>query len=565
MTKLVNDPREFVSQALAGYTAAQSGRVLAVPDAGVVRAAQAPEGQVAVVMGGGSGHFPAFAGWVGVGFGHGAVCGNIFSSPSAEQIMAVSKAASNGGGILFAPINYAGDILHFGAAAVKLREEGVDVRMRAVTDDIVSAPTEDYLDRRGIAGAFIVLKMACAAAEAGQSLDEVERVMVAANRATRSFGAAFGGCTLPGAKEPMFAIPPGRVAVGLGIHGEPGTAEAVCGTADQMADLLVDGLFEERPPEAGRRVAVLVNGLGATKYDELSIIYRRVAERLADAGMEPVAPVVGEQVTSLDMAGLSVSFTYLDDELETLWLAPADVASFTRGQPPLRASRASVPVGVAERPPVRPGSPGSAALAVELAAKIGLARDILAANEDRLGAIDAVAGDGDHGAQMVVGCTAAADAVAVVLPLGPGLGTVLAEAARAWSERAGGTSGALWGAGLEAAARELGDEVVPDAAGAVRAVRAFADGIVSRGGARAGDKTMVDSVLPFASALAARVEAGDGLAGAWRAAARAADAAAQATAAFSSKRGRSKLHGDRSIGTPDPGAASFALIVLGTG
>ncbi|MDR2253125.1 MAG: dihydroxyacetone kinase subunit DhaK, partial [Bifidobacteriaceae bacterium] len=307
MTKLVNDPHDFVSQALAGFAAAQSDRVLAVPGAGVIRAAEPPGGQVAVIMGGGSGHFPAFAGWVGAGFGHGAVCGNIFSSPSEAQILAVARAAESGGGILFSPINYAGDILHFGAAAEKLRQDGIDVRLAAVTDDIVSAPAEDHHERRGIAGAFIVLKMVGAAAEAGGDLRQVEQVMIRANAATRTFGVAFGGCTLPGGAEPMFTIPPGRMAVGLGIHGEPGTAEVDLVSADQVADLLVDGLLAERPSEAGRRVAVLVNGLGATKYDELSIVYRRVAQRLAAAHMTPVAPVVGEQVTSLDMAGLSVT------------------------------------------------------------------------------------------------------------------------------------------------------------------------------------------------------------------------------------------------------------------
>ncbi|MDR1186355.1 MAG: dihydroxyacetone kinase family protein [Bifidobacteriaceae bacterium] len=561
MTKLTNDPHDFVAQALEGYAAAQPDRVMAVPNGGIVRASRSPAGQVAVVMGGGAGHFPAFAGWVGAGFGHGAVCGNIFSSPSEDQILAVAHASDNGGGMLFAPINYAGDMLHFGAAAAKLRAQGTDVRMRAITDDIVSAPSRDYLRRRGIAGAFIVLKIVGAAAERGDSLDEVERIMIKANSATRSFGVAFGGCTLPGASEPMFVIPPGRMAVGLGIHGEPGTGEVDRGSADQVGDLIIDGLFNERAPVAGGHVAVLVNGLGATKYDELSIIYRRVAERLAAVGLTPIAAVVGEQVTSLDMAGLSVSLTYLDQELEELWMAPADVASFSRGVVGKHERRSLAPVPRAVQHQVEPGSQASQMAAVELTLKIELVKQVLTAHEARLGAIDAVAGDGDHGTGMVLGSAAGAAAAQELLTRQAGAGTLLSGAARAWSKHAGGTSGALWGAGLEAAAAVLGDQDSPSSQMVAQAAGAFAEAIVRRGGAALGDKTMVDAVVPFAEGLAAGAAAGLGLTEAWRQAAQDAQLAAAATARFPSRRGRSRLHGERSVGTADPGATSFALIV----
>lgn len=560
MTRLVNDPQLFAGEALAGYAAAEPDRVLAVRG-GVVRAAASPPGSVAIVMGGGSGHFPAFAGWVGPGLGHGAACGNVFASPSEGQILSVARAAHAGGGILFAPINYAGDILHFGAAAETLRAEGLDVRLAAITDDIASGPPDDRASRRGIAGSFIVLKIAGAAAERGATLDEVERILIAANDATRTFGAAFSGCTLPGASEPLFRVAPGRVALGLGIHGEPGTSEAPLDSADQVADLLVDGLFAERTPHVGDRVAVVVNGLGATKYDELFVVFARVRLRLEEAGATVVAPVVGEQVTSLDMAGVSVSICLLDDELESLWTAPADVFSFSRGTvAPAGGRRAEV--GAAPPPSdVAAGSSDSRTAAAAIAAALARAAAAIADAQGELGRIDAIAGDGDHGAGMTRGADAAAAAAAAVVARSGGAGTTLRAAGEAWSDAGGGASGALWGSGLRAAAEVTGDSAPVTSAVAARAVRAFADAVVERGGAEPGDKTMVDAILPFAAELEARATAGEDFTVAWAAAAASASAAAAATASLEPRRGRSRLHVARSIGTPDAGAVSFALVV----
>jgi dihydroxyacetone kinase len=511
-------------------------------------------------MGGGSGHFPAFSGWVGPGFGSAAACGNIFASPSENQILSVARSADSGGGVLFVPINYAGDILHFSAAVEKLRLDGVDARMIAVTDDIASASTDDRALRRGIAGSFTVLKIIGAAAEAGQSIDTVERIAIAANEATRSFGVAFSGCTLPGSAEPLFTVPAGRVAVGLGIHGEPGISESELGSADDIADLLVDGLFAERAPEAGRPLAVLVNGLGATKYDELFVVFDRVRARLEAVGMSLVAPVVGEQVTSYDMAGLSLSVTYLDDELERLWLAPADSASFTRGEI-AGGQRRTVTTESAPEIDVPPASSESRAAVAWLVAQLKSAEAVLVANESLLGELDAVAGDGDHGAGMVRGVTAAVSAAVDIAAKDAGLGSVLASAGAAWSDRAGGASGALWGAGLTAAGEAIGNETVPGPQILVRAISAFGAAIGARGGAIVGEKTMIDAIDPFAEEFAASIRRGAKPVDAWRDAATRAREAADATAGLIARRGRSRTHGDHSVGTADPGATSFALLV----
>ena len=334
MTRLVNSVRDFPAEAVRGFALANARYVQQV-HGGVVRSTASPEGQVAVVLGGGSGHYPAFAGWVGPGMAHGAVCGNIFASPSASQVQSVVRAADNQGGVLLGFGNYAGDVLHFGQAAEQLRAEGVDVRIVTVSDDIASDTPTNSAQRRGIAGDLLVFKIAGAAAEDGLDLDEVERVARRANARTRSLGVAFGGCTLPGADHALFEVPDRIMAMGLGIHGEPGISEAPLGTAAEVADALLEGVLEEEPQREvdgyTGRVAVLLNGLGATKYEELFVVYSRVAERLDQLGLTVVEPEVGEHVTSLDMEGLSLTITFLDAELEQYWTTPVDTPAFRRG------------------------------------------------------------------------------------------------------------------------------------------------------------------------------------------------------------------------------------------
>ncbi|HLK15004.1 MAG TPA: dihydroxyacetone kinase subunit DhaK, partial [Fimbriimonadaceae bacterium] len=244
MSHLVVNANTFAAEAVAGYIAANPRYVRQV-DGGVVRSTLIPQGQVALVVGGGSGHYPGYTGFVGPGLGSGAVCGNIFASPSSGQVYRVAKSVERGAGVLLAIGNYAGDVLHFGVAAERLRGEGIDVRLLAMTDDVASASPDQIENRRGIAGCLAVVKVAGAAAEAGMSLDEVERIARKANDRTRTLGVAFSGCTLPGATAPLFTVPDGQMAFGLGIHGEPGIAEFPLMDAASLADLLVGRLLED--------------------------------------------------------------------------------------------------------------------------------------------------------------------------------------------------------------------------------------------------------------------------------------------------------------------------------
>lgn len=557
MTCVFDNPEDFAKTALAGFASLHSKAVRPVIG-GIVRATATPEGKVAVVVGGGSGHYPAFAGFVGPGIADAAVAGDVFASPSTHLVANVCRKAHRGGGVLLGFGNYAGDVLNFGLAAERLNSEGIDVRLLPVTDDVASAPPEKASERRGVAGDLAVFKIAGAAAEAGWSLDEVERVAVKANKNTVSFGVAFSGCTLPGAKEPLFTVPPQRIGVGLGIHGEPGISEVDLQPAGELAKTLVHKLVAEKPAASTGRVAVILNGLGATKYEELFVLWVNVAAELKAAGLVAVGPEVGEYVTSMDMAGCSLTLTWLDDELETLWLAPSDTPVLRRGVI-IPSQPAPDFVDREEELKFGPASAASKGNGKCIATVLGKVAAALRDAEPELGRIDARAGDGDHGQGMTRGSAAAAEAAEKAAAAGAGAASVLATAANAWADRAGGASGALWGLALRTWSTQLSDDAVLTAEAVAKGAQAGLEAIMRLGGAKVGDKTLVDSFVPFASTLNAQVALGKPLAEAWAVAADEATRAGDATAQLTPKLGRAKSHTQRSLGYPDAGAISLAL------
>ncbi len=563
MTKLFNDPARFTEDMLAGFLDANAKYVVGVPG-GVVRAQETAPGKVAVVIGGGSGHYPAFCGTVGTGFADGAVVGNIFTSPSAEEAASVARAAHGDAGVLLTTGNYAGDVMNFGLAVTQLRSEGIDAHYFAVTDDIASAPKGEEPKRRGIAGDFTVFKCASAAAEDGLDLAGVIRVAEASNAATRTLGVAFDGCTLPGAEHPLFTVPDKQMGVGLGIHGEPGVRDEPMPSAAELAVTLVDGVLGDRPAGDSKRIAVILNGLGRTKYEELFVVWGAMAPLLRERGYEIVEPEVGELVTSLDMAGCSLTVMWLDEELEKYWTAPADTPAYRKGVAAQADSgqRRTNAAEDAAAPKVDvaaladdDGRAGGRFVAKALDAIAGMLADA----EDELGRIDAVAGDGDHGRGMVKGSSAARDAAARAVRDGAGQASVLAAAGKEWAAKAGGTSGVLWGALLNAVGDRLGDTGKPDSATVAAGMRDGYDALIRLGGASPGDKTMLDAMLPFVDELERRVAEGEHWQDGWRAAADVATDAASATADLRPKIGRARPLADRSVGTPDAGATSLAM------
>jgi dihydroxyacetone kinase len=560
MTHLFNDPARFTEDMLVGFLDAHGRYAVGVPG-GVVRAHQTRPGKVAVVIGGGSGHYPAFCGTVGTGFADGAVVGNIFTSPSAEDAASVARAAHGGAGVLLITGNYAGDVMNFGLAVDQLRREGIDALYFAVTDDIASAAKGEETKRRGIAGDFTVFKCSCAAAEDGMDLRNVLRVAATANDLTRTLGVAFSGCTLPGADSPLFTVPHNTMGVGLGIHGEPGVSDEPLCTAEELAEKLVDEVLGDAPATDSRRIAVILNGLGRTKYEELFVVWGATARLLRLRGYEIVEPEVGELVTSLDMAGCSLTVMWLDDELEKYWRAPADTPAYRKGA--AMTAGGVLRGAVEERPaPVRQRSELSdveGRLGGQRIAQVfdAMAR-MLADAEDELGRIDAIAGDGDHGRGMVKGSSAAQEAATMAVEAGSGQGTVLVAAGTQWAAEAGGTSGVLWGAMLTAIGESLGDRGTPDSTTVASAMRAGYDALTRLGGAAPGDKTMLDAMLPFVDELQRLVDDGQPWPQAWAAAAEVAGDAAKATADLRPRVGRARPLAERSIGTPDAGATSLA-------
>ncbi|WP_299576422.1 dihydroxyacetone kinase family protein [uncultured Williamsia sp.] len=561
MTRLHDDPARFTEDMLTGFLDVHADRVTGVRG-GVVRATTTPPGKVAVVVGGGSGHYPAFCGVVGPGFADGAVVGNIFTSPSADDATSVARAAHSDAGVLLTTGNYAGDVMNFGLAVTQLRSEGIEAEYVGVTDDVASAPVGEESRRRGIAGDFTVFKCASAAAEEGADLAEVVRIAHAANDATRTLGVAFDGCTMPGAKDPLFTVPAGQMGVGLGIHGEPGVADEPLPSAADLARTLVEGVLAEEPADHTGHIAVILNGLGRTKYEELFVVWGTVSSLLRERGYTVVDPEVGELVTSLDMAGCSLTVMWLDDDLERLWTAPADTPAYRKG------------AAVAARGERRTDDDTDAAQTVDpsllsdddgrdsaarIAALLSAMAAMLADAEDELGRIDAVAGDGDHGRGMVKGSSAGSQAADAAVEAGAGPASTLAAAGSAWASRAGGTSGVLWGAMLTAIGAALGDTGRPDGSAIAAGVRDGYDALVALGGAAPGDKTMLDALAPFVEALEEDVAAGTAWQGAWARAAEVATTAASDTAEMRPRVGRARPLAARSVGTPDAGATSLAM------
>lgn len=559
---LYNDPKTFREDMLKGYVAAYPDYVVEVPG-GVARATKMPEGKVAVINGGGSGHYPAFCGIIGDGFMDATVVGNVFTSPSTEDVLGVARSVEQGSGILIVGGNYAGDKMNFNMARDRLISEGVDARSFFITDDVSSASPDEVEKRRGNVGTFMVFKAAGAAAASGASLDEVVRLTKKANDRTRTMSVGFRGCTLPGEKAPLFHVPEGKMEIGQGIHGEPGVGEGDLVSAADIAELLVERVLAEAPADDSKRIAVILDGLGSTKYEELFVVWGTVRTLLEKRGYALVEPLVGEYVTSLDMEGIALAVEFLDDELEALWKAPCDSASFRKGASSMAAGERRVYAQISEDAGVyEEGSEASRAAAAHIVSALGNMRDVLVDAEEELAKIDGVAGDGDHGRGMVKGSTFAYEAAAKAYEGGAAAGSVLSAAGRAWAAKAGGTSGVLWGSALEAAGDVVGDHADSyDAHTAAAAVRAGCEKMLSLGGARRGDKTMLDVLIPFCEALEAEAAAGASIPDAWAASSKVASKAAEDTASLVPKVGRARPAAERSLGTPDAGAVSMALCI----
>lgn len=332
MRKILNDPHAYVAEMLDGLLVAHPESLAAAegdPHA-IVRADAPVAGKVALATGGGSGHLPVFLGYVGRGMLDGCAVGDVFQSPSADQMLQVTRRIHGGAGVLYIYGNYGGDVMNFDMAAEMADLEDIRVETVLVRDDVASAPPAEGDRRRGVAGMVFAFKTAGAAADRGDDLDGVAEIARRTLANTRTIGVALSPCTVPQAGRPTFTIGEGEMEIGMGIHGEPGMRREARQSADEITERMMQALLDDLAPAAGDRVAVMVNSLGATPHEELYIMYRKAHALLLERGIAVHRPYVGRFATSMEMAGASITLLRLDDELAALLDAPAHTPFFVQ-------------------------------------------------------------------------------------------------------------------------------------------------------------------------------------------------------------------------------------------
>lgn len=329
MKKIINKPVDFVPEVLDGILKAHPKQLTFMEEIHSIVSTNSPvEGKVGLATGGGSGHLPVFLGYIGKGMLDGCAVGDVFSSPSAETMLAVTRHINSGKGVVYIYGNYGGDVMNFDMAAEMAELEGIPVRTVLVNDDVASAPPEEAQRRRGVAGLVFAYKIAGAKAELGGTIDEVVMIAEKAVANTKSVGVALSPCTVPMVGKPTFTIGEDEMEIGMGIHGEPGKKREKLQSANEIAERMVNDLLTDMPMTKADNIAVMVNGLGATPLEELYVLFRKVNEIVSDLGINIYRTYVGEFATSMEMAGASLTFMRLDDELIPLLDHPAHTPFF---------------------------------------------------------------------------------------------------------------------------------------------------------------------------------------------------------------------------------------------
>jgi dihydroxyacetone kinase-like protein len=332
MRKIINEPDQVVKESLAGLAASVPDILrYDVANQILVRVDAPVKGKVALISGGGSGHEPLHGGFVGKGMLDAACPGEVFTSPVPDQMLAATKAVDGGAGVIHIVKNYTGDVLNFKMAADEAADDGIKVEAIVIDDDVAVQDSLYTAGRRGVGATVIAEKIGGAAAERGDSLDAVVSVIKQVNARGRSFGIALSSCIPPASGNPIFDLPEGEMEVGIGIHGEPGRRRAPLGSAAEIADIMVEAVTSDLAAKSGSNVLVFVNGMGGTPLLELYILYGEVEKRLRAAGLTPARNLVGSYITSLEMAGASLTVVELDDNLTTLWDAPVHTAALRWG------------------------------------------------------------------------------------------------------------------------------------------------------------------------------------------------------------------------------------------
>ena len=328
MRKFLNDPADVVKESLAGLAAAHGDLLRYDAAAQIVVRKDAPrKGKVALISGGGSGHEPLHGGFVGLGMLDAAAPGEVFTSPVPNQMLAATKAVDGGAGVVHIVKNYTGDVLNFKLAAEDAADEGIKVTTVVIDDDVAVQDSLYTAGRRGVGATMLAEKLAGAAAEGGADLAKVTDTVKRVNDRARSFGVALSSCIPPAAGKVIFELPEGEIEFGIGIHGEPGRRRGALGPAAEVVDVMVEAVISDLKPKRGANLLVFLNGMGGTPLLELYLLYGEVDAKLRKAGFNPTRNLVGSYITSLEMAGASLTVLELDDELTKFWDAPVHTAA----------------------------------------------------------------------------------------------------------------------------------------------------------------------------------------------------------------------------------------------
>ena len=576
MKKIINKPETLVAEMC-------NGLVLANPELEfikkykVIKKKEINETKVTLISGGGSGHEPAHAGFVGKGMLDAAVCGDVFASPSQIQVYQAIKATASQKGTLLIIKNYSGDVMNFKNGAQLAAEDGIQVEYVRVDDDIAVEDSLYTVGRRGVAGTVLVHKIAGAAAEEGRDLMQVKAVAEKAAHNVRSIGVALTSCTVPAHGAPTFNLGEDEMEYGVGIHGEPGQRREKIVSADELAKRMTTELLKDLSIQDGdnAEVAVLVNGFGATPLQELYLFNNAAVRELAGRNIRICRTFAGNYMTSIDMAGISLTILKLDDELKTLLSKECHAPAFRVDGPVPPVEYADIaeadddrPVSfLTETPEHYAAVQGGMVTLQNMIYIVDKMSEIIIDNEVPFCELDSHAGDGDFGMSVSKGFKQLKREWSAILAQEPlTIGSFLGACSMVIMEYCGGASGPIWGSAFRAAGKAAGDKAALTAAEYAEMLQAAVKGIQATGersfgrGAVVGDKTLIDALVPFTDTFTASAAAGDDFKLAFEKAAQAAVEGAEKTKQIVARMGRAGNVGERSLGYPDAGAYALGVI-----
>lgn len=561
MKKLINDVQDVLDEQLAGLAKAHPSLTLHQDPVYVTRADAPVAGKVALLSGGGSGHEPMHCGYIGQGMLSGACPGEIFTSPTPDKIFECAMQIDGGEGVLLIIKNYTGDILNFETATELLHDSGVKVTTVVIDDDVAVKDSLYTAGRRGVANTVLIEKLVGAAAERGDSLDACAELGRKLNNQGHSIGIALGACTVPAAGKPSFTLADNEMEFGVGIHGEPGIDRRPFSSLDQTVDEMFDTLLEngsyhrtlrfwdyqqgswqeepqtKQPLQSGDRVIALVNNLGATPLSELYGVYNRLTTRCQQAGLTIERNLIGAYCTSLDMTGFSITLLKVDDETLAFWDALSTPRPLTgvNKEKAMSLSRTQI---------------------VNWLTRCG---DIFSTESESLTGLDREIGDADHGLNMNRGFSKVVEKLPAIAD--KDIGFILKNTGMTLLSSVGGASGPLFGTFFIRAAQTTQARQSLTLEELYQMFRDGADGVISRGKAEPGDKTMCDVWVPVVESLRQSCEQNLPVPAALDAASSIAESAAQSTITMQARKGRASYLGERSIGHQDPGATSVMFMM----